>query len=110
MAEPTTALALEILDALMVVAPRGFVAVDLALERTATGALRVRELTSHLGGDAPLPKPALGVEPGAFHGVINEALSDLAAAVSSRGESVEVARARIERDGDASARVLLFGA
>ena len=71
------ALTLEIVDALAVIAPRGWQRVELFLARGSRGDVRVSELRSHLAGTEPLPKPQLGLEPGSLHGVVNEALRDL---------------------------------
>jgi hypothetical protein len=92
--------ALEIVDAAMVIAPRGWRSVRLELERRAADSIRVAELTTHLAGDRPLAKPSLGLEVGAFHGVINEAINDLRATLVTRGIAWTAAAFRIDRRDD----------
>ncbi len=98
-------LALEIHDAMMVLAPRGWHRVGLKLERTRDGLPRVIALETSLaptvGGSSDpsssAPKPDLGLDVAGFFGGLNEALGDVAHAMRARdvawsGDAVAVVR------------------
>jgi hypothetical protein len=120
--DPFIPLALEIHDALMVIAPRGWQSVRLCLARRADGSPRVAELSTTLGPAGSRPKPDLGVQAGAFHGVLNEALADLERAARDAGipwsaitlvatrESPERARLELRDDADATVHAVTLDA
>lgn len=96
---PLVALALEIHDALMVVATRGWQSVHLRLERRNDGTLRVAELTTNLGPEGAKPKPELGVQAGSFHGVLNEAIVDLEGFARSQALAWTASALKMVREG-----------
>ena len=74
---PAQALALEIVDALSAVVPRGWQRVELRIGRGTQGRARVTEMTTRVAVEPPPAKPSLGLEAGSLQGAVNEALSDL---------------------------------
>lgn len=79
MSQPSSPLipfALELFDAVTVIADGGWQRVRLELDAS-RGHPRVARVVAELGPDGAQPKPELGVEPGSFIGVINEVLPEL---------------------------------
>src|SRR5262249_41661342 len=97
----------EIYDALMVVCPRGWRSARLRFERAARGGLRLSELTSAAGDGPHPPRPDLRVERGAFIGVINEAFSDLEAALRAEPAAWWGLAASVDRDATGGATLAL---
>lgn len=100
---PLTALALEIHDALMVTAPRGWQRVEIDLERRG-GALRVREMRSALDpAAAGADKPDLGIDAHEFAGILAAAASDLLGVARAAGTPWTGAAMAMHREGRARA-------
>lgn len=104
------ALALEIHDALALVATAGWRTVRMDLTRGSDGTLRVAQWTTTLSETRTRARPDLGIEPGAMFGVLNEAANDLAALTRSMGIAWSGESLLAERDGDTRALLSLADA
>jgi hypothetical protein len=100
MASAFSALLYSLHDSLMLLAPAGWVSVDLRFEPV-NGALRVTELSSRgEGTKAPKPKPNLHVEPRHEAERLSDAMVELAAMVTQAGKPWSQGAVRVERGDD----------
>ena len=98
-------LALEVTDALCVVAPRGWTRADLQLDRHGDS-LRVAKVDTELP-EKPRPMPALGMDPGARMAGLAAALTDALHLLHGRGVEWSGARATVTREGTPTGRLVL---
>ncbi|MDP3274761.1 MAG: hypothetical protein Q8Q09_06155 [Deltaproteobacteria bacterium] len=99
--DASTALSLELIDALTVIATPGWTAVELSLalrEDRPFAASLVSE-----GSEEGLARAAMGLDPGDVRAALDEAIAELAEQVCAR--PVTLARVRVERTGDEYAHV-----
>lgn len=106
------ALALEIHDAVMLLAPRGWRRVQLKLERGPDGLPRAIQLTTSLANEATgaQRKPDLGVDTGAWFGNLNEALRDVTRAAAEAGVTWDGDGVAVSREGLDDSRLELLDA
>lgn len=102
---PLIPLALELLDAVTVVATGGWHSVRLELE-TKAGQPKVAKVFTNLGPEGAQQKPELGVQPGSFFGVINEVLPELQHQLEHQNVRWSAHAVLVEKTGD-GARIRL---